>query len=80
MLCSMLSERLRDARERAKLTQAELALKAGVRKTLISDIERGKTLVPGYDKVVKIACALSIRAGDLCQVDCPCGSVHSKAS
>jgi transcriptional regulator with XRE-family HTH domain len=73
MLCGMLSKRLHDARIRAGLTQAELAAKAKVKVTLVSDIERGKTQAPAYDKLVRIACALGVRPQDLFPVRCPCG-------
>jgi transcriptional regulator with XRE-family HTH domain len=73
MLGGMLSKRLRDARERAGMTQAELAAKAKVRVTLISDIERGKTSVPAYDKLVRLACALGVRPQELFPVACACG-------
>jgi transcriptional regulator with XRE-family HTH domain len=80
MLCGMLSKRLRDARERAGMTQAELAKAAKVKVTLISDIERGKTSVPAYDKLVRLACALGLRPHELFPIkncDCGCASQAS---
>jgi transcriptional regulator with XRE-family HTH domain len=66
----MLSKRLRRAREKAGLTQAQLADKADVKMTVISDIERGKTSVPAYDKLVRIACALDLQPHQLYPVPC----------
>jgi len=48
-----LSERLKQARKRAGLTQAELAERAGIKQASVSEIERGLTRNSGY--LVKMA-------------------------
>ena len=49
---------LRDMRTRAKLTQVELAAKAGLNQEVISRLECGKTLDPHYSVVAALANAL----------------------
>ena len=59
-----IGDRLRAARERAGLTQVQLAEKTGVDQTTISKIERGHTGRPGFDLVAKLAegCGASLDA------------------
>ncbi|UQS92496.1 helix-turn-helix domain-containing protein [Pseudomonas chlororaphis subsp. piscium] len=53
-------DRLKAARRHAKLNQAELAAKAGITQTSISDLERGKSKATAH--VVKIADACGVSA------------------
>lgn len=64
----MLSKRLRAARRKARLSQRQLGELAGVATSVIADVERGKTGIPAFDKVVKIARALGVDAEQLCPV------------
>lgn len=58
-----LGERLRDAREKAGLSQASLAEKSGVEQPTISKIERGATTKPSFELVAALA------AGCGCSLD-----------
>lgn len=51
----------RELRQRAGLTQMELARKIGRDQTTISQIERGAVRSPGYFLVVDIASALKVK-------------------
>lgn len=53
-------DRLKTARHHAKLNQGELAVKAGITQTSISDLERGKSKATAH--VVKIADACGVSA------------------
>lgn len=53
-------DRLKTARRHAKLNQSELAVKAGITQTSISDLERGKSKATAH--VVKIADACGVSA------------------
>lgn len=64
----MLSKRLRAARFKAHLSQRQLGERAGVAASVIADIERGKTAIPAFDKLVKIARALGMDPEQLCPV------------
>lgn len=55
----MLGDRIREARKNASLTQAELAEKIGVKRSVISKYENG-TISPKYDTILKIAEALNV--------------------
>lgn len=59
-----LGEKLRQARERAKLTQAEVAEKAGVHVNYYARIERGEEN-PSYTKLQRIMKVLGIKSLDL---------------
>ncbi len=56
----MIGENIRRLREEAGLTQRELAKKAGVSHSYISEVERGST-VPSVRLIEKIAKALGVR-------------------
>lgn len=56
---------LRQEREKAKLTQAELSQLSGVPQAVISDIEKGITKNPRLDTVKKLAYALHFDIADL---------------
>ena len=56
---------IRERRERLGMSQADLAIKAGVKQSVLSDIENLKTLRPRIDTVAKIARALGITVDDL---------------
>ena len=76
-------QRIKDARKKAKLTQAELACRLGITNHCISMWEKG-TRNPKYDTLVRIADALGINVSNLLQtpvanadmnisrVPCPC--------
>jgi transcriptional regulator with XRE-family HTH domain len=64
----MLSKRLLAARRKRRLTRAELAARAGVKPNIIQDIERGKTEMPGFDRLVRLARALDMDPEELCPV------------
>lgn len=56
---------LRQERERAKLTQAELSQISGVPQAVISDIEKGITKNPRLETVKKLSFALKFNITDL---------------
>jgi transcriptional regulator with XRE-family HTH domain len=58
--------RIRDARERAVLSQGELAVKAGISQNALSQIETGKSQ-PRMSTIRKVAEALGIEPGRLMQ-------------
>lgn len=51
---------IREARKRAGLTQEKLAAKTRIRQGVISNLETGKILNPGFSTVLKLAKALEI--------------------
>ncbi len=55
---------LKKAREKRKLTQAELATKAGVHEMTISRLERGDRQ-PSMDLLQRLARALKVKIADL---------------
>ena len=67
----MLSENLRRLREDKGWSQRQLADRAGVHKAVIADVEAGKTKIPAYDRLVRIARALGVDPETLCPVDVP---------
>lgn len=56
---------LRQEREKAKLTQAELSQISGVPQAVISDIEKGITRNPRLETVRKLAFTLHFNIADL---------------
>ena len=54
-----MNNRLRELRERQKLTQEELSTKTGVSRVTISGLESGRTAVVNTDTLTKIADALN---------------------
>lgn len=56
----MMSDRLRQERERAVLSQAELAERAGVEVMTVSRIERGTVKRPYPETIRKLATALGV--------------------
>ena len=54
-----MNNRLREMRERQKLTQEELSTKSGVSRVTISGLESGRTAVVKTDTLTKIADALN---------------------
>ena len=60
----MLGDRIREARKKASLTQAELAEKIGVKRSVISKYENG-SISPKYDTILKIAEVLNVLPYDL---------------
>jgi transcriptional regulator with XRE-family HTH domain len=61
----MLAENLRLARERAGLTQQQLAVAAGLSVSIVSQIEQGKTPDPRVSTVTSLARALGVGIQDL---------------
>jgi transcriptional regulator with XRE-family HTH domain len=55
---------LRDKREQKRLTQEELAIKAGVSRATISGIENGKITVTTTETLKKLSNALEIKISD----------------
>lgn len=62
MTDSSIAIRLRAARRRADMTQTELARIVGVTNRAISKIERGGTITPARNLVLKIADTLNVSA------------------
>lgn len=60
-----LSERIRVLRERAGLSSSELAVKAGLSKGYLSQLEAGEASNPTIDKVKRLAEALGTEAAYL---------------
>ena len=60
----MLAQQLRNLRRRRKLTQESLAERAGMDRSYVSGIERGKHNVP-LDTICRLAWALGIDVRDL---------------
>jgi transcriptional regulator with XRE-family HTH domain len=52
---------LRDARQRAKLTQAELAERIGKPQSYISKLENGQAAEPTFSDVIAISRALDVQ-------------------
>jgi transcriptional regulator with XRE-family HTH domain len=57
--------KLRDARERAGLTQKEAALRAGIHYTTLSDIENGKTKDVSFSIIERLTDLYGLTVGDL---------------
>jgi transcriptional regulator with XRE-family HTH domain len=57
-------DKLKKAREKEKLTQEELARKAGMSSNYFAKIERGEVNTT-FDKIYKIIKALKIEASDI---------------
>jgi len=57
-------KRVRDLRKKQGLSQEALALKAGLHRTYISSVERGKRNI-SLESIVKLVRALNCSAGDL---------------
>lgn len=60
---------LRTARRLKDITQEQLADLAGVDKTTISDIERGKNRNPSWETVARIAKALDVEPHEIFPLD-----------
>lgn len=60
-LIVLITMRLKQARTLAKLTQAQLADKAGVDQQTISKLENKRIQEPGYRTVVRICEALGVK-------------------
>jgi transcriptional regulator with XRE-family HTH domain len=57
--------RLRALRENSGLTQEDLAINAGLRQAMISNLETGKSQRITFAALGKIAKALGVKPGDL---------------
>ena len=64
----MLGDKIREARKKASLTQAELAEKIGVKRSVISKYENG-SISPTHDTVLKISTALGVMPYQLYNTD-----------
>ena len=56
---------IRERRERLGMTQNDLAIKSGVKQSVLSDIENYKTTRPRIDTIFRIARALGCAIEDL---------------
>ena len=56
---------LRELRERAGLTQLQLAVKAGLTPSTVYKLEAGKSKRPGYTTIQRLADALGVRPDDV---------------
>ncbi len=63
----MLGEELRKARESAGLTQEELAHRAGIHRTYVSLLERGRKSPP-VDVLLRLCAATGVRASNVIAV------------
>jgi DNA-binding XRE family transcriptional regulator len=59
-----LGRKVRDLRRSGKLSQADLAESAGIRRALVSDVERGGAN-PRLDTILRIATALNVELSEL---------------
>lgn len=59
-----LGRRVKDLRLSLKMTQADLADEAEIRRALVSEIERGEAN-PTLDSIVRIATALGVESAEL---------------
>lgn len=57
--------KIREARELKKLTQAELAKRSGVSRTIISGLESGRIVNTTAETLKKIATALGMQVQDI---------------
>lgn len=60
--------KVRDLRISLKLSQADLADDAGIRRALVSEVERGEAN-PTLDSIVRIALALGVEPAELLSMD-----------
>lgn len=58
------ADRVRKAREKANLTQVDLAQKAGLSQSYLSQIEKG-VRTPGIHKLTALAAALGVKVAKL---------------
>jgi transcriptional regulator with XRE-family HTH domain len=63
-----LGGKVRYLRHSLKMSQADLADDAGIRRALVSDIERGEAN-PTLDTMVRIATALGVESAELLKAD-----------
>ena len=64
-MTASLGDRIRKARKRYGMSQAELARRIGVSKQALYQIESGKTPDPGVSRIIGIACILGVSIDDL---------------
>lgn len=60
---------IKQLREKREMTQADLAIKSGVDRTVISRIERGEIKRPSWEIVARLASALNVRPEKLFPVN-----------
>lgn len=58
------SKKIRAIRDKKKMTQAEVALKAGITVNYYSRVERGEEN-PTYDTIMALAKALGVKSSDI---------------
>ncbi|WP_225125950.1 MULTISPECIES: helix-turn-helix domain-containing protein [unclassified Bradyrhizobium] len=63
-----LGQKVRHLRRSLKLTQADLADEAGIRRASVIDVERGQAN-PTLDTIVRIAAALRVEPSELLVLD-----------
>jgi transcriptional regulator with XRE-family HTH domain len=66
-----IKDKLKELRERAGLTQQELAFGSGLSTSIISQIEQGSTGNPRMSTVKALARALGVSADELIELDQP---------
>jgi transcriptional regulator with XRE-family HTH domain len=64
-MAETLGRRIRAARERYGMSQAELARRIGISGTALNQIESGKTPDPGVSRIIGIARVLGVNIDDL---------------
>lgn len=57
--------KVKQFRERKKMTQEELSEKSGVSRAIISRLESGEEVVTTTETLIKIATALNCKVGDI---------------
>lgn len=57
--------KIREARNKRKMSQQELAEKSGVSRATISGLETGRIKVTTTDTLLKISCALKMKISDI---------------
>lgn len=63
-LYKLVGKRIADSRERAKLTQTELAERVGLSRPSIANVEQGRQAIPLH-KLCEIATAIGVNAAEL---------------
>lgn len=63
-IASEIGQKIRAARKRARLTQVEVANGAGIHRTEVGLLERGKR-IPRADTLIKVAAGIGVDASEL---------------
>jgi transcriptional regulator with XRE-family HTH domain len=65
---TILGENLKKLRERAGFTVRQLSEQSGVSKSVISEIENGKSKNPKYDTLIKLATVIGVKVEKLTEM------------